>query len=365
MAHEIAKGVDGQAAMFSVRDTPWHRLGRVLHSPPSTMEALALAGADFQVDLRSVYADVSSVGNALEPRTPSVACLGRIQGRCATVRLDTMQALGIVSERYTPLQNSEAFAILDPLVSEGRITLETGGVLRDGADVWLMARFALPPRTRAYEMMGEERIDPYFLLANNHSGDRSVLCALTPIRVVCANTLGLADRLARKSPSRMRQVRHLRNVESRVREAADSLFDSVLAQLDHFVEQHRVLNAAILSDSDWKETVLDRIAPLPAIPRSARGRNLYERHLHRALQRRGRLTWLWEKGPGHKGNHSAWEAYQAVTHSIDHDETWGEDSPATDRLGSLLNGHHAKQKRSALEGLYSLAMDGHDRPKNN
>ena len=43
-------------AMFSVGETPWHREGVVLETPPASIsEALELAGLDFDVELTPLY----------------------------------------------------------------------------------------------------------------------------------------------------------------------------------------------------------------------------------------------------------------------------------------------------------------------
>lgn len=350
MAHQLAKKSDGTAAIFSVGDSPWHRLGTILDRPPDTEKALALAGADFSVELRPVFADASGGSSARSQRMVPV------EGRFATMRLDTNLPLGIVSEKYAPLQNDEAFRILDPLVKDGRVTLETGGVLREGADVWIMAKFELPEGTEAADFVKREKIDPYFLLANNHSGRRGVLCSLTPIRVVCANTLGLAEDRARGGKDEFIRVRHTRFVEARVREAANQLISDVVAKLDTFASQQQLLQNAMLTDAEWDHLVLDHLARLPQRPKTRHGLAAYERNLERILGRRRRLTWLWENGPGHVGTKSAWEAYQAVTHSLDHDgEHWLVNTSDARRLASLFDGHLAEMKNASLQRLYDFA----------
>lgn len=351
MAHELAKKSDGTAAIFSVGETPWHRLGTVLNRAPSTAEALALAGADFSVDLRPVFADVAGSGVFEKPRMVPVG------GRFATVRLDTQRPLGVVTRQYTPLQNEDAFRILDSLIDEGRVSLETGGVLREGADVWIMAKFELPTGSSAADFIKREQIEPYFMLANNHSGRRGVLCALTPIRVVCANTLGMVEDRARGGEDKFIRVRHTRFVKYRVREAANELMQGVVRQLDEFARQQQTLKDAILQADEWETRVLNRLAPLPAPPRSSAGQRTYERNLERSLSRRNRLTWLWEYGPGHEGTRSAWEGYQAVTHSIDHDhDHWLSGTTAHRRLASLLDGHLAELKSGTLQRLFAFAQ---------
>jgi len=41
--------------MFSVRETPWHGLGRIVMDAPASREALELAGLDWQVESRNIY----------------------------------------------------------------------------------------------------------------------------------------------------------------------------------------------------------------------------------------------------------------------------------------------------------------------
>lgn len=86
--------------------------------------------------------------------------------------------------------------------------VETGGVLRDGADAWLLVRWDIDrfdPDVR--DVFGKDGgILPYALVAANHSGRRGVLLGHTSIRVCCANTLGMAETEAAGGASRWRTV---------------------------------------------------------------------------------------------------------------------------------------------------------------
>ena len=93
--------------------------------------------------------------------------------------------LGIVSDRYKVVQNEDAFQFTDDLLGEG-VTYETAGALQGGRKVWLLAR--MPQR---YVIAGDE-ITPYMVFMNSHDGSSGVKVAMTPIRVVCQNTLNLA-----------------------------------------------------------------------------------------------------------------------------------------------------------------------------
>ena len=47
--------------MFSVRETPWHGLGRIIMDAPASREALELAGLDWQVESRNIYSGTGAI----------------------------------------------------------------------------------------------------------------------------------------------------------------------------------------------------------------------------------------------------------------------------------------------------------------
>jgi hypothetical protein len=89
----MPSGITDTDSTFSVRERPWHGLGAVLDRPPSSVaEALELSGLDWEVE---------QVGLRTDHGDP-------VPGVVANVRLDTRQILGVVSTRYTVVQNVEA-----------------------------------------------------------------------------------------------------------------------------------------------------------------------------------------------------------------------------------------------------------------
>lgn len=183
--------------MFCTREKPWHGLGTRVEEAPSSADALRLAGLDWQVVQQPIYTE------GKEP----------ISGYKANVRDSDRKVLGVVSERYRIIQNEEAFSFTDALLGQG-VRYETAGSLQEGRKVWLLAR--LP---REYIMSGE-RISPYLVFSNTHDGSGAVKVALTPVRVVCNNTLNLALDTARRSWSMV----HTGNIKDKIREAEDTLF---------------------------------------------------------------------------------------------------------------------------------------------
>src|SRR4051794_19067647 len=97
----MAHGITRSDTMMSVRRVPWHRLGVVLDDRPRTLAAaLEAAGLTWTV-----------------AKEPLCRADGRpVTGHHATVRADTDQVLGVVSDDYVVVQNHECFAFLATLL---------------------------------------------------------------------------------------------------------------------------------------------------------------------------------------------------------------------------------------------------------
>lgn len=341
MAHELDSRADGSGAVFSVRETPWHREGTVLRDAPSLEEALRLGGLDFDVEVRPLFVRSEPV-----PGVP-IFTYDPAGNAAATVRTDRGSVLGIVTERYQPLQNRDAFGLLEPLLDAGLASLETGGALRGGRDVWMLVRFNVKsPIVR--EVFADEVI-PFGLVSNNHSGQRKVMIQETPVRVVCANTLSLAlsDR------SRALGVRHTASVEAKTVEAARQLWSGLVERYESAARQYQALKARHMDTALFRRLVLDVASPLP--PNLAGG-SLTPRQegaRRRVVARRLRISELWTGGTGHSGDRSMWEAYNAIAESIDHDaDLWRVRGP---RTGALLDGRLREIKSRVLATLVNAA----------
>jgi hypothetical protein len=159
---------------------------------------LELARLDYEVAKASVYwRSDSRVGKLIESEHAFL-----------TGRTDRGTELGSFGPEFAPLQNRDAFQPIRPLVDEGILKLETGGVLRKGADAWLLGRLDVERFGRIVQEVFSDEIVPYILVANNHAGRRKARIAETPIRVVCANTLDMADHGLARGRGRSVGVRH-------------------------------------------------------------------------------------------------------------------------------------------------------------
>lgn len=182
-------------SMFYVRKAPWHGLGTKVMEAPDSREALIAAGLDWNVVQEPIYTREELV-----------------EGYKANVRDSDRRVLGVVTDRYKIVQNREAFAFTDELLGEG-VCYETAGSLQGGRKVWMLAHMP-----HEYIILGE-RISPYLLFFNSHDGSGAIKVALTPIRVVCQNTLNLALRTAKRSWSMI----HTGDIQGKMKEARDTL----------------------------------------------------------------------------------------------------------------------------------------------
>lgn len=182
--------------MFSTREKPWHGLGTIVAEAPDSREALIVAGLDWKVIQKKIYTSDRRL----------------VKGYVANVRDSDHQLLGVVSDRYRVVQNEEAFAFTDALLGEG-VRYETAGSLQSGRRVWMLAK--LP---NEYIILGEQ-VSPYLVFSNTHDGSGAIKVAMTPVRVVCSNTLNLALNTTKRCWS----AKHTTNIADKLEKARETL----------------------------------------------------------------------------------------------------------------------------------------------
>lgn len=231
--------------MFSVREKPWHGLGTIVTEAPASADAIRLAGLDWTVVQEPIYTNFNRL----------------VEGYRANVRSSDRKVLGVVSDRYKVVQNVDAFSFTDELLGKG-VHYETAGSLQEGRKVWLLAR--LP---REYIIEGE-RISPYLVFSNTHDGSGSVKVAVTPVRVVCNNTLNLALGTARRSFS----IIHTGNIQDKIQEAKDTL---LMAEkyMDCLGAEFKQLRRQKMTDAQVKEYI-EMLLPIEKDPTPTQSKNI-------------------------------------------------------------------------------------------
>lgn len=181
--------------MFYTREKPWHGLGTRVEEAPTSKEALELAGLDWTIENLPVYDHKGIL----------------IPGYKANTRNTDGKVMGIVSGRYKVVQNADAFSFTDSLVGEG-ITYETAGSLNGGKRIWLLGK--MPERK-----ILDDEVEPYICFTNTHDGTGAVRACMTPVRVVCNNTLNFALQSAKRAWS----TPHRGDINAKMAEARETL----------------------------------------------------------------------------------------------------------------------------------------------
>lgn len=319
MAHNLATA-NGKTSFAYYGEAPWHGLGQKLDTPATAQEAITAADLDFEVQL-----------------TPIATYDGlTVEGRRAVVRYDKQEVLGVDSDRYVPVQNRQAFGFLDAVVAEGGLRYHTAGALGRGEKIFLLAK--LPESIRVKN--SDDLVDKYLLLSNAHDGSAALRVFFTPIRVVCQNTLNLAER---RGQGQGVSILHKGNLEAKIREAqrvlglAQRFYDDAAARID-----------SLTSHYPSQEQLKQFFTSLYPGPEEGKG-NARAKKVREELQR------LFEEGIGHddpaiKG--TSWTAFNAVTEYIDHHRsTRGKDDSdrASRRLDSIWFGSGTNLKAKAWD----------------
>ncbi len=185
-------------SLFSVREVPWHGLGTIIKEAPSSKDAIIQSGLNWLVTSNDLYTEDGQI----------------VPGYKANVRSTDNKILGVVSDKYQIVQNEEAFEFTDALLGEGCV-YETAGSLASGKRVWMLAKL------EKTKLAGDD-FEPYLVFTNSHDGSSSIRVAITPVRVVCQNTLNLAL----KSAKRQWACVHKGNIKDKLDEARFTLINA-------------------------------------------------------------------------------------------------------------------------------------------
>lgn len=212
MAHEI-ETVNGQSAFASLRQPAWHQLGTVFENEVTTKEMLDLAHlSDWDVRLEDVAIPdgfESDKGYSFVTRTNP---FNREQN----------DVLGVVGERYVPMQNEDLFDFGD-LMLDGGGRWETAGSIKGGRQVF--GSLALERETVLDPNGVGDKVNTYLLINTSHDGSVAIQASITPVRVVCANTLNVALSSVRgkKGVKQSFKIRHTATASGKVAQAREAL----------------------------------------------------------------------------------------------------------------------------------------------
>jgi phage/plasmid-like protein (TIGR03299 family) len=312
-------------------DVPWHGLGKQVPKGVTAEQMIRAAGLDWEVDLRPARG-AREINRKGEFSRYEVVRVPRPQTK------ETEVLLGVVSRRYKPLQNVEAFEFFNPIVGEKKAFFETAGALGEGERIWVMAKMP-----EAMQIVPGDECLKYLLLSNTHSGDGSVIVKFTSVRVVCQNTLMMAMEDGQKAY----RVRHSKQMQFKLDELADFL---AITQ-EVFLKAEECFRR--LAQIQMKENRLEQYFEA-VFPRSEAQKKKGEKP-----QRWGVLREVFDgqpdlQLPGVCG--TLWAAYNAITRFEDYKQPQQEEQP-DQRLERTWFGGGAEIKLKALEQAKGLANE--------
>ena len=311
MAHELTM-VGDKAEMAFVGETPWHGLGQVLTADASLDTWAYESGLDFKLATTPILFQ------------PTEDRINRIySGKNVILREDTTEALGIVSNRYKIVQPIEVLHFFKEIVGSAA-QLETAGVLRNGAHYWALAKM------EGEFNLGGDKINQYLLLASSADGSLATQARLTSVRVVCNNTMQIAQNSGQAVKVRHSSVFDPSEVMAKLGSinAGFKAFQTTaesLARIKLTADKAKLFFATILGGTTEKPS-RQAVRAFQLFDGEGKGSDLESSH------------------------YTAWGALNAVTQLVDWENARTDDA----RIRSAWFGYGATLKQQALDALVTM-----------
>jgi phage/plasmid-like protein (TIGR03299 family) len=179
---------------------PWQAGSTKVEGIIRADEAIANAGLDWEIETVPVYHQWGS--KKIE-----------IPGKTAMRRNTDGKILSILTPKYVPVQNRDAFRFFDSVVDAGAATYELVGSSHDGQRIWILAKMK-----DSLSIKGDE-VKKYLMLLNGHDGTLALKMFFTPIRVWCENMIQAAEASARRVETFY--AKHTGDIGTRVEQARE------------------------------------------------------------------------------------------------------------------------------------------------
>lgn len=298
MAHALEVSESGEVA-FALRGEPaWHGLANVLFdkdahvSTAEMLEAGKLNGWDVRLEDISIPDGYrSSMANQLVVRT------NPFDGGT--------DVLAVVGDRYKVVQNEQLFDFADGIL-DGGAEWESAGSIKNGRVVFgsmvVPREFILDPKG------ANDKTVTYLLVHTSHDGSTAVQANITPVRVVCQNTLNVAINGSKQSF----KIRHTATVDGKIDEARRVL-GLTFAHMDTFESIAKAMFETKVTDKQW-DKLISELYPIS----DDASKTASTRH----AQKVDTLQALWKVSPtNEKIKNTAWGAFNALTERIDYFRT--------------------------------------------
>ena len=246
MAHALEEK-DGQVA-FALRGKPaWHGLANVLFDKDEHINTNTMLDS---AKLSNWNIELEEIQNPTNYRSHKSSYYVT-----RTNPFDNgKDILGIVGEKYKVVQNEQLFDFGDNLL-HGGASWESAGSIKNGTIVF--GSLVVPKEFTLDAKGANDKTKTYLLVHTSHDGSVSVQASITPVRVVCQNTLNLALGSVKQSF----KLRHTATVEGKIQLARETL-GLTFNYMDNFEKEAKALFETSVTDLEFNK-IITAIYPKP------------------------------------------------------------------------------------------------------
>ena len=218
------------------RTTTWHAIGKDVQECKDMEQVLKASGLDYEVEKKPVFM-------TQKHDEPFIA----IPNRFVTVRNSDEHPYDVVSDKFEVIQNRDAFDFVNYMGED--LQFEKAGETQSGM-VYIIGK--LPE----VNILGDAFV-PHVIFRNGFNGKTKITAAITPLRLVCQNQFNFAFKNAQNAIT----IRHVRNAESKLEEARETLrmCADYMQELTTMAERF----ATIKIDAKRAEKITKYLFPIP------------------------------------------------------------------------------------------------------
>lgn len=323
MAHEITNG-----RMIYNGGKPWHDEGTPINPEWTIEDMINFVHPETFVSLpigAKVQADTNEAPEWLDIPHDQYQAITRSDGKIMTV----------AKGRYEIVQPAEGFDFINSFIDTGLVTMETAMSLFDGKTLVVTGKV----KDGIAEVLKGDSIKKYILFYMGFDGSKGIGIKSPNERVVCANTLAIAQSETSKIDF---SFKHTKNVRISLDKAKETVMHS-LTQFKDDIDAYKYLASKKCTDSQLGDYVR------AVFPQTENDDGEVSTKSENKIQHIIDLTLAqpeYEMIPAMAG--TFWNAYNGVTNYLSHE--YGRNSDT--RTDSILFGQSANVSKRAL----SLAM---------
>lgn len=296
---------------------PWGTLGNTVTTKFAPVEQVMREhGLDWEVNLEPMFlADGTLVDNNFVTRRSTDGAI-----------------LGVVGDRYKPVQNIAAFKFFNSFVESKQASISTVGSFKGGRVLFIQAKVEMDP----VEVVKGHPMNSYITMGHAHDGSKGVLCGFTPVEMFCINQMPM---LKKSSSSKLLSMKHTKNVVIGL-EAIKGIMDIHRAELNATVEQYKFLASKGINRKTLEKCV--------TLIFSKEGKEPQDKTM--IVEK---IAHLYENGRGLGG--SEMQNYYGLFNAITEHLTWDAGRTIDNRLTSLWWGENQALEQKAFQICLDMA----------